>query len=98
VTKLEIPRTALAEWAINKPTIKAVYVFGSYARGEAGPESDLDLCFEFFDADDALVELIERAASWKAELSLLTGLVVKDLYLSTDCAAQGYRVQVFGRT
>jgi predicted nucleotidyltransferase len=45
------------------------YVFGSYARGQARPDSDLDLAFEFINVDAPLSELIEKAASWKAELS-----------------------------
>jgi Nucleotidyltransferase domain len=59
-------------------------VFGSYARGEARPDSDLDLAFDFIDADEALSEMIERAAAWKAELSQLTGIMIKDVYLTTD--------------
>ena len=51
---LEIPRQALGKWAAGKPTIKALYVFGSYARGEARPTSDLDLAIDFVDVDDPL--------------------------------------------
>ena len=94
---LEIPRLVLAKWAATKPTIKALYVFGSYARGGARPDSDLDLAFAFVDVDDSLSEMIMNAAAWKAELCNLTGLVVKDVYLSTDKAAQGAKVQVFSR-
>lgn len=93
---LEIPSQALVAWAAGKPTIKALYVFGSYAKGTAHSTSDLDLAFEFAGVDDPLSELIENAAAWKAEVSLLTGLVVKDFYLSTDAAAQN-RVLVFSR-
>ena len=74
-------------WAASKPTIKSLYVFGSYARGEQTPASDLDLAFEFVGVDEPLAELISNATSWKAELS--RQLVVKDVYLSTDAAAQG---------
>src|SRR5580698_10265859 len=90
---LKIPHQVLTDWAAGKPTIKSLYVFRSYARGEARPDSDLDLAFEFIDADDGLSELITNAAAWKGELSQLTGLVIKDLYLSTDTAAQGACVQ-----
>ena len=41
-------RGKLQGWAATKPTIKALYVFGSYASGVAQPGSDLDLAFEFF--------------------------------------------------
>lgn len=92
-----IPRTLLASWAADRPTIKAVYVFGSYARGEATSGSDLDLAFEFMDSDDGLSELITNARAWKAELSRLTGIIVKDLCLSIDKPAQGIRLKVFSR-
>jgi predicted nucleotidyltransferase len=93
----EIPHQTLTNWAATKPTIKAVYVFGSYARGEARPDSDLDLAFDFFDDSDALAELIAIAAAWKVELTRLTGIVVKDLYLGSDGASRGPRAQVFSR-
>ena len=89
-----IPREALRTWAASKPTIKALYVFGSYARGKAHQDSDLDLAFEFADVDEADAELICKAAAWKAELSLLTGITVKDLYHSTAAPVRE-RVQVF---
>lgn len=93
----EIPRSILVQWASAKPTISALYVFGSYARGEAHPGSDLDLAFEFVNAEESLSELITKAARWKQELSSLTGIVVKDLYLASDAAAAGPRVEVFRR-
>lgn len=95
---LEIPREALTSWAAGKPTIKALYVFGSYARGEAQPQSDLDLAFEFTDVDDADAELIENAQAWKVELTQLTGVEVKDLYHSTATAARsGPALLIFER-
>jgi predicted nucleotidyltransferase len=93
----KIPREMLAQWASRKSTIKLLYVFGSYARGEARSDSDLDLAFEFIDPDDALAELITNAAAWKAELTQLTGIIVKDLYLATDEPALGPKVEVFCR-
>jgi hypothetical protein len=65
---------------------------------KARPDSDLDLAFDFIDADDGRSELIWNAAAWKAELTQLTGVVVKDVYLSTDDAAtKGPKVLVFSR-
>lgn len=93
----KIPIQTLAAWAADKPTIAALYVFGSYARGEARPDSDLDLAFDFVDVDNPLSELIVNAGAWKVELGRLTGLVVKDLYLSTDAAVRGAKVLVFRR-
>ena len=91
------PREILAQWAAAQPTVKTLYVFGSYARGDAHAGSDLDLAFDFTDPTEALSELIENAAAWKAELTQLTGITVKDLYLSTDSPAQGPRLEVFRR-
>lgn len=31
------------EWAADQPEIIAIVLIGSYARGEAGPDSDIDL-------------------------------------------------------
>jgi len=80
----QIPRNTLATWAASKPTIKALYVFGSYARGEARPDSDLDLAFEFTGVDEDEAELITNSAPWKAELTRLTGIAIKDVYLRTS--------------
>lgn len=90
-------REILKAWAANKPTIKALYVFGSYARGDAHMDSDLDIAFDFSDVDEPLAELIGNAALWKAELTRLTGILVKDLYLSTDPPAKTKRLLVFSR-
>jgi predicted nucleotidyltransferase len=64
-----LPREVLALWASTKPTIRALYVFGSYAAGTAHAGSDLDLAFDFTGIDEADAELITNAASWKAELT-----------------------------
>jgi predicted nucleotidyltransferase len=72
-------------------------VFGSRADGTARPDSDLDLAFDFVNVDEPLAELIANAARWKAELSEETGLVVKDVYLSTSPKAQGPRELVYSR-
>jgi Nucleotidyltransferase domain len=41
--------------------VRAIYLFGSYARGEAKPDSDVDLCIV---ADDA-EEQLKAAARWR---------------------------------
>jgi predicted nucleotidyltransferase len=88
---------ALQKWASIHPTIDKLYVFGSRAKGTARADSDLDLAFDFTGVDEPLAELIDNAARWKAELADLTGIVVTDLYLSTDRAAQGPRQLIFSR-
>jgi predicted nucleotidyltransferase len=94
----QLLRRALERWAASKPTIKALYIFGSYARGEARPGSDLDLAFEFTAVDEADAELICNSKAWKTELTCLTGITVKDLYHSTAATERhGPTVRVFGR-
>ena len=95
----EIPRDALAKWAASKPTIKALYVFGSYARGDARPDSDLDIALEFTGVDEDDAELIENAAAWKAELTQLTGISVKDIYhRAAEPVRNGPSVPIFTRS
>jgi predicted nucleotidyltransferase len=91
-------REALERWAASKPTITALYIFGSYARGEATSTSDLDLAFEFTDVDEPDAELISNATAWKTELTRLTGIAVKDLYHSAAKPVRaGPTVRVFSR-
>lgn len=40
---------------------KAVYLFGSHARGEARPDSDVDLCI----VADGTEKQLESAAKWR---------------------------------
>jgi predicted nucleotidyltransferase len=91
-------RAKLQSWAATKPTIKTLYVFGSYARGAAQPDSDLDLAFEFTGVDEPDAELICNAKAWKTELTRLTGITVKDLYHSTAAPVRNHTtVLVFSR-
>ena len=91
-------RAKLQGWAASKSTIKALYVFRSYARGTAQPDSDLDLAFEFTGVHEPDAELICNAKAWKTELTRLTGIMVKDLYHSTDAPVRkGVAVLAFSR-
>jgi len=40
---LAILKKIIVEWAVRHPSLREVYVFGSYAKGKARPESDLDV-------------------------------------------------------
>jgi hypothetical protein len=44
---------------IGRLGVRALYLFGSTARGEAGPESDVDLYFDYDDPRFSLIELAE---------------------------------------
>jgi predicted nucleotidyltransferase len=54
-SSLRIASDILSQWAATKPTIRALYVFGSYARGEATPDSDLDLAVDLAGDDAELI-------------------------------------------
>ena len=53
VTNLQAEKARLAE----QYCVRSLGVFGSYARGEAGPESDLDVLVEF-DEPPSLFEYV----------------------------------------
>ena len=41
-------RETIIAWAERHPEIKSVHLFGSFARGEGRPDSDIDLALSFF--------------------------------------------------
>ncbi len=59
-------RAKLARWAAENPVIDCVVIYGSYAKGTADEESDLDLMVASQAVD--LADEIERAAAWKEQL------------------------------
>ena len=92
-----IPREALCAWAAKTQSVAALYVFGSYARGEA-TDASLDIALELAPKDgQALAELIQHAAAWKAELGTATGIRVKDIYLASDSCTTG-KLLIFCRS
>ena len=77
--------------------IRALYIFGSRARGDNRPDSDLDLAFDLEEHyGNQLSELVSNADAWRGELARLTGLLIEDLVLSTDPEASE-RVLIFRR-
>ena len=63
------------------PTFKRMVIFGSRARGEASPDSDLDLFIEVSDLNEEIRYQIQLAA-W--EESLENGVVISTFIASTD--------------
>jgi len=62
MTKVEISRKTVA--VLRKEGANKIAIFGSYARGEPGPDSDLDILVEFSSAKSLLdIVRIERVLS-----------------------------------
>jgi len=61
--------------------LKGVYLFGSYARGEAGEESDIDVLI-VLDRVDRYSEEIERTSELVSDLSLAFGRSISRVFVS----------------
>jgi predicted nucleotidyltransferase len=66
--------------AIYGDRLKGVYLYGSYARGDADAESDLDVLM-ILDRIDHYSEEIERTSRLGAGLSLEYGVSISKVYL-----------------
>ena len=75
-----IQRLVAAETEIHQLGVRRLALFGSVARGEARPDSDVDLLVEFipgqksFDRFMALSELLERLVGHPVELVTIEAL------------------------
>ena len=63
------------------PRLRGVYVFGSYARGEATRDSDLDVLI-VLDSVDAYSAEIKRTSHLIARLSLDSGISLSRVFIS----------------
>jgi len=66
--------------ALYGERLKGVYLFGSYARGEADEESDVDVLVVLDDYESYGAE-VDRAGHLGAELSLRYGVSISKVFL-----------------
>ncbi|WP_432509453.1 nucleotidyltransferase domain-containing protein [Kineococcus auxinigenes] len=78
----------LAGW---DPPARAVVLFGSWARGEAGPDSDLDLLLVRHDAVDADGAWGEQVHATGQALEVLTGNAVQFVQITGSQLATAVR-------
>ncbi|MFP5076594.1 nucleotidyltransferase domain-containing protein [Rhizobium sp. YIM 134829] len=93
---------AIHEWAAQNPLVVAVHLFGSRIRGNARPDSDLDVAVDLGFGEDVGVTWWIHKDAWDAELSAATHLTVSvELYHArmnrevygyvADCGFEAYR-------
>ncbi len=61
--------------------LRGVYLFGSHARGDAGPESDVDLLV-VLDHFDRYGAEVDRTSTLGAELSLAHAVSISEVFVS----------------
>ncbi len=66
--------------ALYGPRLRGVYLFGSYARGEQGAESDLDVLIVLDTVTDYSDE-VERTGHLVADLSLEYGVSISRVFV-----------------
>ncbi len=65
---------------IYGPRLRGVYLYGSYARGEADPESDVDILVVLEDFE-RYGEEVDRTGQLGADLSLKHGASVSEVFV-----------------
>ena len=68
-------REIVSAWAISHPEIVQIILFGSQARGDSKPSSDVDLAFvvEGISGESAFTRYFCEKKKWKKELESALG-------------------------
>lgn len=77
-TILDCYQSLLQDWGKRAVIIQKIYIFGSYAKGTAHSDSDLDLaiCADQLPGDSGATTIHFERRSWETELSKLLGIAV----------------------
>lgn len=85
---LEVVKKQARTWAEKNPLIRALMIYGSYAKGNARLESDLDLAVVIWPArgdPDAATTWMCNGTKWQGELATLLEFPKVQLeWLDTD--------------
>lgn len=68
--------------------LRGVYIYGSYARGEAGPESDVDIVVVLDDIASYAAE-VDRTGHLVSSLSLRYGVSISRVFVSERAWREG---------
>lgn len=77
-------REVVSNWADSKREIKRVILFGSRARGDSTPDSDIDLALDVVGILDesAYTRYVFNKNSWKNQLRLALGRSINIVHLT----------------
>lgn len=68
-------REVVTDWAYSHPEIERVFLFGSRARGDSTPESDVDLAIVVVGilGENAYTRYVYNKDAWKDQLGSVLG-------------------------
>ncbi|QVN18733.1 nucleotidyltransferase family protein [Burkholderia pyrrocinia] len=74
---VRLAATAISRWAVTKPIIRRVFIFGSRVRDDFREDSDLDVAIEIDGVNgNALATWMFDTKTWHAEISGLASFEI----------------------